>query len=269
MQHETQIHSSSYHNYAPEAAPEHAFSNFAQVESTSWQNEPTEHPKRVHTAEDFANAAFFLDSLVANPMLSPAAAAQRYVETHPNIDAYPLRYNERRQSQKAWRAFYGKKEKDTQRMQKLFACLDRPCRYIITAKDLDLPKEFENSAKFYDRAVNQAWKTAIETLFNTKNRNNVLWFKLEVGESSRTHVHIFANHDAALTHLPRGTTPQHKVRLIETPEAAVSYLLKPALSYSTEHLALWINAKRQHSGKHLPRVSGYRNLPNSRTWGKA
>lgn len=218
-----------------------------------------------HTAEDFANAAFYFDSLVYNPMLSPASVAKKYMEAWPKLHAYPLRYSERSQSQKAWRKF----NKDSQSMFKLISCLDRPCRYIVTARDLNLPQEFESSTRFYDKAVNEAWKEAISQLFKTKNRNNVIWFKLEVGENGKIHAHVFASHDAALNHLPRGTTPQHKVRLIDTPEDAVSYLLKPALSYSTEHLALWIQARRNcPKPKKLPRVSAFRNLPNSRTWNK-
>jgi hypothetical protein len=225
----------------------------------------TQATEKKHTAEDFANAAFNFYKLVYNPIYSPDTVSQLYQEAHPDIDAEPLRYSERRQSQDAWRKF----NRDSKSMFKLFACLDRPCRYIISAKDSNLPQEFESSTRFYDKAVNEAWKKAIEKLFKTKNRNNMIWFKLEVGENGKIHAHVFADHDAALNHLPRGTTPQHKVRLIETPESAVRYLLKPALSYSTEHLAIWVQARRDYpKPKQLPRVSGFRNLPNSRTWNK-
>jgi hypothetical protein len=239
----------------------------------SWKTEhlrnsyPAEDERR-HTKEDFSAAKDYLKRLVKDLTLSPLEAAAEYEAAWPTITAEPLRESNRRQGQKAWRAFYGEKEGDTQRMSKLFSCLDRPCRYIVTAKDLNLPQELEISAGFYDKAVNEAWVKAIEKLFNTKNRNNVIWFKLEVGENGKIHAHVFASHDAALLHLPRGTTPQHKVRLIETPEGAVSYLLKPALSDSPEHLAIWIQARRAYP-KQLPKVSRFRNLPNSRTWGKA
>jgi ribosomal 50S subunit-associated protein YjgA (DUF615 family) len=217
-----------------------------------------------HSREDFADATFYLYSLVHNQMLSPDAAAKKYIKTYPHIDAEPLRFSNRRQNYKAWRAFNA----DTQRMFKFFGCVDRPCRYIITAKDLNLPQEFENPALFYDKDVNQAWKDAINQLFNTKNRNNVIWYKLECAD--KIHAHVIAGHDAALLHLPRGTTKPHKVRLIETPEGAIEYLLKPPMTYTPKNLAIWIQARRDYPApKHLPQVSAFRNLPNSRTWGKA
>lgn len=252
---------------------------FPAVERRSWETEhlrnshPVADEYHRHTREDFDAAKKLLGSLVANLTLTPIEAAESYEAAWPTLTAEPLRESNRRQGQAAWRAFYGEKDGNTQSMTKLFACLDQPCRYLITAKDLNLPPKFEKSARFYDREVNEAWKMAIKKLFNTKNRNNVIWFKLEVGESEKIHAHVFANHDAALNHLPRGTTPQHKVRRIPTPkdaEDAIKYCFKPGLSDSTEHLALWIEAKRQlPEGKQLPRVRGYVNLPNRRTWGKA
>jgi hypothetical protein len=221
-----------------------------------------------HTSQNYIDAKFDFESFVYNPIYSPAAAAKRYFEAWPTLHAEPLRESNRRQSYKTWKAFYGDKAKDTRRMFKLFACLDRPCRYIVTAKDLNLPKEYENPAKFYDKNVNLAWKNAIKLLFNTKNRSNLIWYKLEC--NLKTHAHVFANHDAAFNHLPRGTTKQHKVRLIETPEDATEYLFKPPLTYTKANLAIWIQARRAAPApRQLPRVSGFCNLPNSRTWGKA
>ncbi len=242
--------------------------DFAQNNFAAESKEVKPPSKRQHTTQDFIDSNFYFESLVYSPIYSPAAAAKKYFEMWPAIDAEPLRYSNRRQSYKTWKAFYGDKEKDTRRMFKFFGCVDRPCRYIVTAKDLNLPQEFENPARFYDKTVNAAWKEAISHLFNTKNRNNLIWFKLEC--NLKTHAHVFANHDAAFNHLPRGTTKQHKVRLIETPEDATKYLLKPPMTYTEANLAIWIQARRDYpKPRQLPRVSGFRNLPNSRTWGKA
>jgi hypothetical protein len=239
--------------------PPFAAENYFRAETKEVQPQS----KKRHTQQDFIDAKFYFDSLVYNPIYSPATAAKKYFSTWPDLHAEPLRYSKRRQSQKAWKAF----NLDTQRMFKFFGCVDRPCRYIVTAKDLNLPQELENPARFYNKTVNASWKEAISQLFNTKNRNNVIWFKLEC--NLKTHAHVFANHDAAFNHLPRGTTKQHKVRLIETPEDATKYLLKPPMTYTKANLAVWIQARRDYpTPKHLPRVSGFRNLPNSRTWGK-
>jgi hypothetical protein len=257
-----QIHHStnaSQPPYLPTFPPENKFS--AGLKESKPQS-------KKHTSQNYIDAKFYFESLVFNPIYSPAAAAKKYFEAWPNLHAEPLRESNRRQSYKTWKAFYGDKAKDTRRMFKLFACLDRPCRYIVTAKDLNLSKEYENPAKFYDKNVNLAWKDGIKQLFNTKNRNNLIWYKLEC--NLKTHAHVFADHDAAFNHLPRGTTKQHKVRLIETPEDATEYLFKPSLTYTEANLAIWIQARRDYpTPKHLPRVSSFCNLPNSRTWGKA
>lgn len=88
-----------------------------------------------------------------------------------------------------------------------------------------------------------------------------LRWKLELAE--HVHVHVLADRDAGLGHLPRGG---EIIKQIGDYDGLLLYLAKFYADWNARNLALYLRAKRQ--GR-LPRLSGTFGLSNRKTWHSA
>jgi hypothetical protein len=87
-------------------------------------------------------------------------------------------------------------------------------------------------------------------------------WRLELGKGGRVHCHVLADLADSPAELPRSGEIVKPCAAYWT--AAVRYQLKPALEYTPEHLAIWLEAKK--CGR-LPRLAGSHGIPQKRTWG--
>jgi hypothetical protein len=140
---------------------------------------------------------------------------------------------------------------------RLLSCLETPAHFSLHAEHLGLDPSAAAPHLLFDRANVRRWKAAILRHF----RGPCRW-RLELGNDGRIHAHVLADLADGPPELPRAGEIVKPCAAYWT--AAVSYQLKPALEYTPEHLAIWLEAKKR--GR-LPRLAGSHGIPQKRTWG--
>ncbi len=126
--------------------------------------------------------------------------------------------------------------------------------YSLRHTHLGLPAAAAAPERFLHHSTAACWKRAIKGQLSGS-----LYWRLELGDAG-VHAHVLAADNAGLLHLPRGG---EIVKPVYDLLGAVAYLCKPAMFYTAENLALWLEAKRCAQ---LPNLSGTMRLPNKRTW---
>jgi hypothetical protein len=92
-------------------------------------------------------------------------------------------------------------------------------------------------------------------------RGSCCYWKLEVGDEGRLHIHVLADLDALPPEIPRGG---EVVKKVYDPGGLIDYLSKPAAPYTVENLAVWIEAGQAGARRH--NLSGTLNCPDKRTY---
>jgi hypothetical protein len=239
---QTQIQHSVYHNHAEIVAPAHAFSNFAQDETT-WQDEPlSEHAPK--TDKDWQRAREYRDSL---DLETPTDRAARYYAKYPNYP--PDKFHTTGAARKAAAA---KALKPTGWATRLFKQLDHPNTpayfYSLHMTHLGLPVDYADPRFIYYPLVIAEIKAAI-----AKHLPRPYYWKLEVGNEGSAHVHLIAGPSHSLDHLIfngskviQPIRPGSEVRLL-------AYLSKPAAPFTASNCATYLEAKQT---SRLPNLSG-------------
>lgn len=135
---------------------------------------------------------------------------------------------------------------------KLYEALDEPYFYTLHPHThLGFPDSYrEPFMIFRDCAVEQLKQRLKELLLPP------FYFKFEIGESGNLHVHVIANKNAGLMHIPRTGNVIKKV--YDYPRL-ISYLSKPKIAYTAEHEQLLAKEKsrlRNQGQKCFPKISG-------------
>lgn len=188
----------------------------------------------------------------------PEVAAQAYFDefmgnedASKNVEPYPLRYSEIDQQQEAWRKF----NRDTQPAKRLLDNIDNLYLYSLHAKDLGLDEYYEDAYNFplrsYDPTLRAVWEAKVKEHFGEN-------YFLKIEHSTRMHVHLLADKDAGLLHIPRGGEVIKPVKAGDEIKV-LGYLYKPHATCTVENLAIWIHAKRKLGlqGKNLPKKCRY------------
>ena len=204
--------------------------------------------------ERYQDAENLLKEYAQDDYVSVLQAVGEYYSEYSDVIPYPLRYSPREQGKEAFRAFNRK----TMPAARLFAELDNPHLYTLHASHLGLSEVYSDSSNFrlgsYDPKLRSVWRKAIQKKFGKAAR----FIKWENAE--RFHVHIIAEHDAALPEISRSG---EIIKPITDEKGMMAYLLKPHAANTEKNLAEWIHAKRilGQEGKTLPHMCGYYNLP--------
>lgn len=143
---------------------------------------------------------------------------------------------------------------------RLWGTLNEPHAYSLHAEHLGLPPRCADPTNFYCRENVALWKAAIDAAFTKP-----LHWKLELGE--RVHVHLIADREAGLPHLPRGG---ELVKSIYDLEGWLFYLAKPNAPWNERNMALWLQATRlgcfPQLKRRLPHLSGTMGIQNRKNW---
>lgn len=196
---------------------------------------------------DWQTARADLECLEAAPDFQDAAAAYhaRWLKHSPD-------YFIDRRRERARRAF----DNGDGWACRLLSSVETVAHFTMHHRHLGLDISSSAPHLLFSRANVALWKAAI-----------LRWFKgpcrwcLELGEHGRIHAHILADLWDGPPGLDR--TGRTVIPCEGYYETVVGYVLKPPLSYTADHLAIWIEAK---SRGRLPTLAGSRGIPTRRTW---
>lgn len=200
------------------------------------------------TPLDWSAARAYRDTLEATK-LDPHLRAELYFQAWPKHK--PDYFRDR--SNELMRDAFGYGDGPACR---LLSCLQTPAAFNLHAEHLGLPREAAYGDPWNDKALYRRWKRAIKRHF----RGPCHW-RLERGWNGRVHAHVIADIDDGPPELPRGG--EIVKPCLHYFDEAVRYHFNPP-PWTVENLASYYAAKDREG--RLPDMSGYLNVPNTRTW---
>lgn len=264
---ETQIHLSVHHDHvAGIAAPEHAFSNFAQVENRSWKSERF---RTSHSSSNDLLRAEFDDAWLARTLATFAGKTKReqfdiakayrtYLEKHhdpitaaslyfDNLAAFPqdrFKASKRQEQNKAKKIM-----EPGEWGHKLYSRLPEPYFYTLSMDNLGLPASYSDSRSIYYGVVIEEIKNAL--------RERILQpftWKIEVGESGNVQAHAIGPYSPVLDHLDRSKRMQAIAPGTEV--NVLAYLFKPAAPWTAGNYGVYLQARAENQASRLSPLSG-------------
>jgi hypothetical protein len=138
---------------------------------------------------------------------------------------------------------------------KLLDNLVHPHHYSLRYHHLGISKILSGRHLIYDHETIEIWLMVIKRLIRPP-----YFYKFEVGEKGGLHVHLIADVDAGLLHIPR---PSRVVRPLQDrskhAKALLVYLSKPSVPKNDDALKEYKEAIEElaKENRRPPRVSGY------------
>ena len=143
---------------------------------------------------------------------------------------------------------------------RLYASVTALYLYSLHAEHLALPQMLTAPKMIYVHDAVRSWREAVR-----HHLRPPYYYRLEVGREHRLHVHVLANRDAGLLHLPRD---RELIKPVYDLEGMLKYLAKPPVPLSDEALVEYQNAVKRasESGRRLPNLSGFVGVPRLALW---